>query len=114
MNINRHCKNFCYGIPHKVTLVGGFMIAVTVGVGGLELFTGIKMDAKTMAITAKIIMEDVTPNAICTRLDGLLIVEFPILVFFDTDKKVGIFNKERKKQRTRRNFFKNPKHVQRT
>jgi hypothetical protein len=64
-----------------------------------------RTEAKMMEIIAKIIMEDVTPNAICTFLLGLLIVEFPILVFFDTDKKVAIFNKERKKQRTRRNFF---------
>jgi hypothetical protein len=67
-----------------VTLVGGLIGTVTVGVGGLLLLGCISTDAKMMEIIAKIIIEDVTPNAICTLFDGLLIVEFPIRVFYDT------------------------------
>jgi hypothetical protein len=66
-----------------VTLVGGLMGGVVVGVGGVTLFTGINTEASTIPMTAKIIIADVTPNAICTLLDGLLVPEFPISVFYD-------------------------------
>jgi hypothetical protein len=82
MNIKHHCDTV-----HNETLVGGFTIGVVVGVAGIWLLTGISTALNIIAITAKIIIADVTPNAICTLFEGLLVAEFPILGFFFMFKK---------------------------